>query len=107
MGLGERHSQSRSRKRSESRCVETFRQRKQDSNSPKVGMPGDGIEPPTRGFSVRALEFHNLLIFSKLLKQSYLAFSDFQRFSTFWQTLEGFSHTDSHTELLSLACPLL
>ena len=47
----------------------------------------------------KTLEFHNLLIFSKLCNQSHLAFSDFQRFPTFWQILEGFSHTDSHTEI--------
>ena len=70
-------------------------------------MPGDRIELPTRGFSVRTPEFHNLLIFSKLLKQGHLAFSDFQRFPMFWQILDGFSHTDSHTEVLSLACPPL
>ena len=46
----------------------------------------------------KTLEFHNLLIFSKLWKQRQLAFSNFQRFPTFWQILEGFSHTDSHTK---------
>ena len=34
----------------------------------KVGVPGVGIEPTTRGFSVRTSEFHNLLKISKLLK---------------------------------------
>ena len=29
-------------------------------------------------------EFHNLLISNKLLNQSHLGFSDFQRFPTLW-----------------------
>jgi len=47
---------------------------------------------------MRTLEFHNLLKTNKLLKLSKFRLADFFRFSLFWHILEGFSHTDSHTE---------
>ena len=61
-----------------------------------------GIEPATLCLKGRIPEFNNLLIFSKLWKESQLAFSDSSQFSMLWQIVERFSHTDSHTEVAIL-----
>jgi len=55
-----------------------------------------GLEPVTPCLQSSTLEFHNFLKFNKLLRQR-----DFRlaNFSQFWQILERFSHTNSHTEI--------
>ncbi len=66
----------------------------------KMARPA-GLEPAAFGSGDKTLEFHNLLIFNKLLKPHNFRLADFCRFSILWQILEGFSHTDSHTQYLT------
>jgi hypothetical protein len=54
-------------------------------------------ELPPRGISGNARGLPNLLNSFNLLKLLHPDFPDFGCLSTFWQILDGFSHTDSHT----------
>src|SRR5262249_53594930 len=60
-------------------------------------VPGDGIEPPTCGFSGRAPEFHNFLGFRKLLRDYVLALAGALRIFLSFARFGQVSHTESHT----------